>query len=194
MELSDLIKILYFIGVVVWLAPPIRQFRTPLFYFFLVLAFGDTISLGYGSILGKSIPLAYYVAFSFLLIISLVDKVIVKRNKYLILAIGVILVIGLFIVRLETSYYFILFALLHSIIFIMILKLFIMSYVNYSKINFFLLMLLFYQTTVLFKLLNMAIGFADATAFFVITGIAQIIFGLYFSIVRADRSESIIKL
>jgi hypothetical protein len=194
MGLSDFIKILYFTGVVFWLVPPIRQFRTPLFYFFLVLVLGDTISLGYGSILGKSIPLAYYVVFSFLLIISLIDKVIVKRNKYLILAIGVILVIGLFIVRLETSYYFILFALLHSIIFIMILKLFIMSYVNYSKINFFLLMLLFYQTTVLFKLLNMAIGFADATAFFVITGIAQIIFGLYFSIVRADRSESIIKL
>lgn len=194
MGLSDFIKILYFTGVVFWLVPPIRQFRTPLFYFFLVLVLGDTISLGYGSILGKSIPLAYYVVFSFLLIISLIDKVIVKRNKYLILAIGVILVIGLFIVRLETSYYFILFALLHSIIFIMILKLFIMSYVNYSRINFFLLMLLFYQTTVLFKLLNMAIGFADATAFFVITGIAQIIFGLYFSIVRADRSESIIKL
>jgi hypothetical protein len=194
MGLSDFIKILYFTGVVFWLVPPIRQFRTPLFYFFLVLVLGDTISLGYGSILGKSIPLAYYVVFSFLLIISLIDKVIVKRNKYLILAIGVILVIGLFIVRLETSYYFILFALLHSIIFIMILKLFIMSYVNYSRINFFLLMLLFYQTTVLFKLLNMAIGFADATAFFVITGIAQIIFGLYFSIVRADRSEFITKL
>jgi hypothetical protein len=55
-------------------------------------------------------------------------------------------------------------------------------------------MLLFYQTTILFKVLNMAIGFADATAFFIITTIAQIIFGLYFSIVRADRPESIIKL
>jgi hypothetical protein len=194
MELSDFIKTLYYIGIVVWLAPPIRQFRTPLFYFYLILAFGDTISLAYGSILGRSIPLGYYVVLSFLLIVSLTDKVIVRRNKYLILAIGVLLVIGLFFVRLETSYYFILFALLHSIIFFMILKLFIMSYVNYSKINFFFLMLLFYQATALFKLLNMAIGFADATAFFVITTIAQIIFGLYFSIVRADRSEFITKL
>jgi len=40
----------------------------------------------------------------------------------------------------------------------------------------------------------MAIGFADAAAFFIITSIAQIIFGLYFSIVRADRSEFITKL
>jgi hypothetical protein len=194
MGLADFFRIIYSVGFIIWIFPPIRQFRTPLFYFFLILAIGDTFSLGYSFLLSKSIPLGYFVAISFLLIISLTDKVVLMRHKYLILAIWVMLVIGLFNVRLETSYYFILVALLHSIIFIMILKLFIMSYVNYSKINFFLLMLLFYQTTILFKVLNMAIGFADAAAFFIITSIAQIIFGLYFSIVRADRSEFITKL
>ena len=194
MELSDVTKFLYFSGIIVWLLPPIRQFNNSLFYFFLILALGDSISLAYVYLLGKSIPLGYYVVLDLLTIISLTNILIVKRYKYLFIVVGVVVTISLFILQLNTSSHYVLLALLNSVVFIMILKIFIMNYVDYSKINLFLMILLFYQTTILFKLLNMALGFADATAFFIITGIAQIIFGLYFSIVRADRPESIIKL
>jgi hypothetical protein len=53
-------------------------------------------------------------------------------------------------------------------------------------------MLVFYELTVILKFFNIIIGFADAYGFYFVTSIAQIIFGLFFSIVREDESGVII--
>ncbi|MDP2036084.1 MAG: hypothetical protein Q8L04_01780, partial [Ignavibacteria bacterium] len=68
------------------------------------------------------------------------------------------------------------------------LKWLITTYVETKKLNIFYLMLVFYMLTVILKFFNLLFGFADASAFFIITTIAQIIFGLFFSFVREDGS------
>ncbi len=76
---------------------------------------------------------------------------------------------------------------LHLGIFLVFLKEFIVKYVSEKKFSLFLLFLFVYELTVVLKLFNILVGYADATAFFIITSIAQIIFGLFFSIHREDK-------
>jgi len=65
---------------------------------------------------------------------------------------------------------------------LIILKNLITNYVSADKLSVFLLVFLFYQLTTLTKLSNLLFGFADAFAFFILTTIVQILFGLYFSV------------
>jgi hypothetical protein len=71
---------------------------------------------------------------------------------------------------------------------LIILKNLITNFVLAGKLSVFLIVFLFYQFTTIAKLSNLLMWFADATAFFILTSIAQIIFGLFFSIYREDKS------
>jgi hypothetical protein len=89
--------------------------------------------------------------------------------------------------------YFLGFLVIENIIlFLFFLKFLIVDYVNNKRIKLFFLMLVFYELTVILKFFNIIIGFADAYGFYFVTSIAQIIFGLFFSIVREDESGVII--
>jgi hypothetical protein len=79
-----------------------------------------------------------------------------------------------------------------SIVLFVFIKNLIVKYVDETRFNIFYLMLIFYNLLTISKFLNFILGFADATAFFVITTIAQIIFGLFFSIFREDNSKLIL--
>jgi hypothetical protein len=73
-----------------------------------------------------------------------------------------------------------------------ILKRFIVNYAFEKRVNVFNLILIFYFLTIITKFFNLLTGFADAIAFFIITSIAQVIFGLYFSIVREDKPKIVL--
>jgi hypothetical protein len=75
---------------------------------------------------------------------------------------------------------------------LIILKNLITNFVSAGKLSLFHLVFLFYQFTTIAKFSNLLTGFADATAFFILTGIAQILFGLFFSIYREDKSGLVI--
>ena len=80
------------------------------------------------------------------------------------------------------------FILLQIGITLIILKNLITNYVTTTKLSLFHIVFLFYQFTAVAKFSNLLIGFAEAYAFFILTTIAQIIFGLFFSIYREDKS------
>ncbi|MDH7606067.1 MAG: hypothetical protein QHH13_14300, partial [Melioribacter sp.] len=60
-------------------------------------------------------------------------------------------------------------------------------------INAFYIVLLFYELTLITKFLIILFNTEDATAYFIITTIFQITFGLFFSIFREDKTSIALK-
>jgi hypothetical protein len=186
MPLIEISKILYIIGIIVWLIPPIRQYRGKFFDYFLVLAVIDPISIIYGKFTNSSIPLWIFVLFGYLLIISVITEEILKKFKYIFILIPFIFI--LFTPIMNNNLYFLFLTVENTFLLLVFLRLLILEFVSTKKVHFFYLVLVFYVLTIIFKFFNFLIGFADATAFFIITSIAQIFFGLFFSIVREDKA------
>jgi len=186
-----LLKIIYLSSLVVWLFPAIRHFKRRYFLFFLLLAFADPLNLLL-IYLGNNQP--YFLPITcYLMVISVLEKPLVKRFKIPIAIIFLLItIISISISDINRNLYYI--AILVNILLVLLifLKNFILIYVESKKTDLFLIVLIFYISTNLFKFLNVMIGFSDATAFFIITSIAQIAFGLFFSIFREDNPRLLV--
>lgn len=190
MSVGDITKLIYFAGIIVWILPAIRQYKTEFFDFFLILALIDPITIIYGLITKTSLPTWITVFFAYLLIISVLSEEKIKKLKYLLIIIPFLFVLSIPFLN-KQNFFWILLA-ENIIIFIFFLRFLIIDYVQTSKINMFLFMLCFYEMTVILKIFNLIIGFSNAFTFYFITGMAQIIFGFYFSIHREDKSGIIV--
>lgn len=186
MSLTDIIKLLYFASLIVWILPPIRQYKNYMFDFFLVLAVIDPAIFLHGLITKTNMPLWVIALFIYLLVISVLSEELLKKYKYIFITLP--LLFSLIIPFMTTKYYHIVFIGMDAVLLFVFLKWLITSYVDKKKLNIFYLMLVFYILTVILKFFNLLIGFADASAFFIITSITQIFFGLYFSFVREGES------
>lgn len=176
----------------VWLIPPIKQFRTNFFFFFLILALIDPISFLFRNIMAKNIPFEFYIFANFLLLISLIEIDSRKKNTFLFVSLGLILLGIIAFANFTINQSLIILLAFQFLMLADILKKFIVNYAFEKRISLFLLVLIFYFLTIITKFLNVLTGFADATAFFIITSIAQIIFGLFFSIARENKSKIIL--
>lgn len=185
-------KILLYLSIITWLIPPFRQYRTNYFLFFLILALLDPISFIFRFLFNTTIPFAFYIYTNFLLFLSLLDFNIIKKNTFIFITSSIVLLGILIFAHFTNNQSLIILLAIQFLILSIILKKFIVKYAFDKKINFFLLVLIFYFLTIISKFLNVLTGFADATAFFLITSIAQIIFGLYFSIVRENKPEVVL--
>ncbi len=186
MNLSEIVQFLVLASVVIWVLPPIRQYKNFMFDFFLVLAVIDPITLIYGLTTRKSLPLWVFTLFIFLLIISVTNEEYLKKLKYFLIILPLFLVS--LIPFLQTNHYHFIIILENSVLLFIFLKWLIAEFVENKKLKFFYLMLIFYIITVILKYFNLLIGFTDASSFFIIASITQIFFGLYFSVVREDRT------
>jgi hypothetical protein len=208
MTITDLSKLLFFSSMVIWLFPPFKNYRGKYFWYFVLLAGGDPLSFVIRFIAKENFTTLYYLFVSFLLLMSVFSKEQVIKYKYVWLEAFIVVLsptlynVVKYVIVLKGSFLHILslhqlnmygvlsyltIIILHLIIFLVFLKEFIVKYVSEKKFSFFLLFLFAYELTVILKLLNILVGYADATAFFIITSIAQIIFGLIFSIHREDK-------
>jgi hypothetical protein len=190
MSVADISKLLYVASIIIWILPAIRHYKTEFFDFFLILALIDPIALVYGLITRTSLPMWLTVLFAYLLIISLLSEEKIKDLKYFLIVIPFLFVVA--IPFLSKKYFFIILLVENVFLFLFFLKFLITDYVSNNKLKFFFFMLVFYELTVILKIFNLIIGFADAYGFYIVTSIAQIIFGLFFSIVREDESGVII--
>ena len=186
MNLTEIVKYLYFAGIIVWILPPFRQHKSYMFDFFLVLAIIDPATLIYVLLTKTNMPLWLIALFIYLLIISVTTEELLKKLKYAFIALPLFFVV--LIPYMITKYYHVIFICMTIVLLFVFLKWLITFYVDNKKLNVFYLMLVFYILTVILKFFNLLIGFADASEFFIITTIAQIIFGLFFSIVRENES------
>lgn len=189
MTIAELYKILFYTSVLIWLIPPIRQFKGKFFYFFLILALMDPIFLINNIIFKKGFPIQLTVFLVYLLFISIIQHDIMKKHKLLFVAVGILIIIMAFF-GLNQTQNFVVVILLHAGIFLIILKIFITNFGQSGKVGIFYLVFVFYELTMILKLFNVLIGFADAIGFYMLTSIAQIIFGLFFSIYREIKAGS----
>ncbi len=193
MDSISLSKILYFSSFFIWLITPIRQYKSKYFLFFLILAVSDTLNVSIYYFFNKNFSGFIFSISTFLMIISLFERTtIIKSRLPIVLILIAILVANIFIT--EPNFYYTIFIINYFTIAFIILKRFIVTYVDNRIMNLFLIVLLFYLSTTLLKLFNIIIGFADATAFFIITTIVQIAFGLFFSIFRENNKRLMVQL
>lgn len=185
-SLAEIFQYLILVSIVIWILPPIRQYKSYMFDFFLVLSIIDPATLFYGLITKTNIPLWLIAFFIYLLVVSVLSEELLKKFKYAFIAIP--LLFSIIIPLMTTMHYHILFICMDLVLLFVFLKWLITSYVESKRLNIFYFMLVFYMLTVILKFFNLLFGFADASAFFIITSITQIIFGLFFSIVREDGS------
>lgn len=190
MSIVDFLKILYYISIIVWLFPPLRQWNRKYFYFFLILALADPISITITLFIRKPIHF-YFPLVSIILLLSIInykDIFIIRRNLFIYFITIIAIVISLFFVHSK-----LLVVLIHFIISIIFIKEFIVKYVFEREFNFYYVVLIFYEFTIILKFFNVYLGFSNATAFFIITTIFQIAFGLFFSIFREDKTRIALK-
>ena len=187
MTSADISKLLLFTGIIVWLLPPFKQYRGKYFLFFLILACLDPISLSFSFITKTVLPSQISILFKYCLLLSLIEKNLLRKNWIWVILITLVL-FSPTIFSFSNNQIVLVNILLLTGITLIILKNLITKYVSIGKLSLFHLVFLFYLFTLNAKFSNLLFGFADATAFFILTGIAQIIFGLFFSIYREDKS------
>lgn len=192
MTAADISKLLFFTSIIVWLLPPFKQFKGKYFIFFLILAFMDPINVLFFFIIKSSfLHSQILILLNYGLLLSIIKKDLLKKHWIWI----ILITLALFtptIFHFNRKEFILTILLLQSFITLIILKNLITNFISFGKLSLFHLVFLFYQFTMITKFSNLLVGFADATAFFILTSIAQIIFGLFFSIYREDKSGLVI--
>lgn len=195
MDLIQLSKVLYYIGVIIWIFPAIRQRKTNFFYFFLVLAIGDPIVFTSVFLTGDNPSHALFVYMSYVMLISILEKRVIKKHLIIFVIPFLFMILtNVFTDIMDGNALRMTFILIHSLIFSIILKLYAFNQSEKGTINWFYILLLFYELTVIFKFVGVTFEFANATSYFIITTLFQIAFGLFFSIFKADDQRIISKL
>lgn len=188
-------QILYYSGLLVWLFPPFRQFRTNYFFFFLMLAVMDPMVMIIYELLGTLSSSGIFVLFSYVILLSILERSVVIKYFIIFAApVAAILLAGYATDFVDENTWKFLLILLHFLIFSIILKLYALKQVKEGTLNWFYVVLLFYELTLIFKFVVITLGFSNAAGYFIITTFVQLAFGLFFSIFREDNPGIISKL
>ena len=183
----ELLSYIAYAGVVIWVLIPIRQFRTRLFLFFLILALLDLIAFVLVIILKTNFEIIYLIGTSFLLYPLLSEHKIVYKLTLL-----SILISAAFIIFFYTSISPIFFQMIiHLVIFIFFLRVLVLFYGISRRILYFHLVLLTYEFSLLLKFYiywnDVDFGFI----YFTLTTLVQIVIGLFFLFFNEKNSPMI---
>ena len=186
------LEILYYITILIWLFPPIMQYGEKYFYFFLLLAFSDLSVLALHKLfqINSSYIHLLVIYFAYL---SVLSKETLKKYKYLLLFLVLIILFCFFIINKISINYFI-FIIINFLIFLRILLTFITEIELEKTVKIFLIIFLLYELTVILKFINIITGFTNAYFYFFVTTVFEIFFGLFFSIFKEGDTRVVLKL
>lgn len=176
------------LGILIWAVVPFRQYKKKYFIFFLALICGDLITL-VTRILAHSGTNFFYVPFSFLALVSLLDKKFTKKY-WIIIA---ILFLAFCIINLEYNLVVFSVIIIHLAILFILLKSLIVSFAKLRHVNIFLLLLIFYEITLIAKYINYLTGFSNDYYYYIITTVFEILFGIFFIIYKADDNKLVLQ-
>lgn len=190
-ELVLYTKYLVVIGIVVWLVIPIRQYKTRYFWFFLILALADPVSI----IAARNFHIVsaqFYVPFNTLFFFSVIEYKKITATKILFY----LIIIGLgyfsFIHYWEYGSFFI--TAMLFLVLVVIVKQSFQFVIEKGSINIFHVGLVFYQAVSVFKFLNLLLFFSTGIWFFFISSILQFFLGIFFAIYREDDPRLLIRV
>lgn len=176
-----LFKIIVFISTVFWLLPPLKQYKSRFFLFFLVLALTDPL----GIVLGKTFHFIPYLLYNFSGIVAYFVLFDLKKFKKRNVLISVILIALAGLSSYSPSkytFYFIIF--INFLILVRFLKIALIFVVENSLVNIFHMVLILYQATSILKMLSVVENFSSGIYYFAITNIFQILIAIFFTIFR----------
>lgn len=182
-----------YISAIIWLIPPVRNNKTTLFYYFLLLAIHDPIKLIFKEIIEYDLPFEFSLLVAYLCFISLIKVENIKKTWLFVLT-GMLLLIGATLYFQEYFVNIISLLICDLLIFIVLLKKFAEINVEFRSYSMFYVTLIFYQLTTLIKYSSFIIDTEFANEYFIVTSIFQILFGLFFSIFRENDSRLMVKL
>jgi len=176
--------IIAYISIFIWLFPPIRQYKTEYFYFFLILALTDVVVF----LLIKLIklfptnPQTIYLFSAVLLILSLVklDKI---KAAFLFCLVGIIIFICN---KYDAKLMLVLYALINFAILLIILYKFIQYLMNNNSISIFFVFLISYELSLVLKNIVAFTDLLQGVTLFSITTLFEIAFGIIFTFVNVN--------
>lgn len=191
-----LFSLLAYTAVIIWALVPIRQYKSKYFFYFLFFVSSDIVTL-IARLVFHSDTNFFFAPFSFIALCALLNvRQIEKYIAILALLFIITCIWGLDINILgipEFQRMALSLGIIHLLIlYIFIKELFITSENNHA-INLFLVVLVFYEITVVTKFLNYLTGFANGYFYFSITNIFEILFAIFFIAFKADNKRLILQ-
>lgn len=189
---NSLIQFIPIISAAIWLFPPLRQYKSFFFLYFLILAVVDLIVVTSLYFFNTQLFLLYPIA-SILILVSLQRREFISQNWIIIAVVGLIaMAFPLFIHSEGLQYTLIIF--IHTAVMIRMLHLFILNIADNRWINFYYVALVFYELTVILKFVNYLTGLINAYDYFIFTTIFEITLGLFFILFREDNRRIVLQL
>lgn len=173
------------LSILIWILPPVRQYKTPYFLFFVVLALSDPILYTMYCTLGIE-PLKFYPFMTFLLIISLSN---IGKKRFWIISAVFILIIS-FAIQSEILWLYYFCIILFSIVLFIIIYQLIQLLMQKRILNLFLCLLLFYALLNMLKLIAMSLNlYQQGIISYYLTTFIQIFFGILFSFITINTKS-----
>ena len=177
-----------YFGVIVWAIIPFRQYKNKYFIYFLTWVCADLFALAARFIFHSGTNV-FFAPLSFLALVSLLNFETTKKYLWAV----IILFILSIMLSLKDNLWVMTVILIHLFILGFFLKDIIVSLNKNYIINIFVLLLAFYEITVVAKNINYLTGFTNDYYYYIITNIFEIIFGLFFIIFKADDGRLILR-
>lgn len=180
-------------GTLLWMFPPIRQFGTRFFVYFLMFGFADWAGILYNKYINNTTNHIVYILVTVIAFISIQEKEHLK--KYYIFYISVLILtttIFFYVPDILTSALMLL--LFHILITGTLFKLFLDSFFTRKIVSIFLAVMIFYEFTTITKIVTLLTGYQTGYLYFGLTTAVQLILGLFFSIFRYDNKRFLLQL
>lgn len=176
------------LSIIVWLFPPIRQFKGKFFFYFLILALLDPL-LELIHLFIHLNPIEFYSIGNLLLIISLLS--FSKLQKYM----GYLILITIITTWLSFSLgireVIMIIILEHLVILIFLLRVTLLDINDNRHINLFYIILDFYILSIIFKFFGTLIDLRFSLFYFYITSAFEILIGTFFILYNEKNSPKV---
>ncbi|MGE5351808.1 MAG: hypothetical protein ACM3S2_20170 [Ignavibacteriales bacterium] len=173
-------QIITTISPLVWLFPVLKQYKGQYGYYFFILAASDPV----GTIFLKMhilLPHAFHLIFSVALIFAAQAAVSKREIKWELLlpSLVISLIVGASLPKAPDR---LITAAIQIIIFIIILRQTVIFSGKYRYVSFFHILLLTYQASLIYKMINLVLLFQKGSVYFFFTTAFEIILGILFCV------------
>jgi len=176
---------------VFWLFPAVRQFKTDLFFYFLILAIMDPL-VNVARLSPIAIIYNTYVILSFLILLMFIY--INMKKIYFFVAAFLSLVLVIFSFYLGITYCYDLLIISHTCILFFLIRRALFFVAANRKVNIFQLVLILYETSIIMKLLAFLTNAEVGQLYFLITTIFEIFIAVFFIIFKEDNQKLLLSI
>ena len=183
--------IVAFVSSVFWIFPAIRNYKTKLFLYFLVLAVSDPVGIIVVSLF-KSLSTELYVFLALLLIASL--KVFFSSRKLYLTILTIFFLMTVAVAFLPVNIRYIANMIEHTVVAFIFIGI-LLSYVAMtSKVKGYHIILVLYEISIILKILFIILNVELGLGYFYTTTIFQMLIAVYFSVYKETDNKLLIDL